>query len=192
VAFGLAIVGSLGAALSYSGEAIEFNDDLIMGTVVYEMIAGGIAFAILKTRGWKWSDFAIHASRGATILGVIMAIVLFVFGYVFEAIFGKVPVVLSAGLLPILLVSLLNPVFEELLVLGYVVQSMRKAFGLTTAFNVSLALRILYHLYQGPLAVVPIAVMALVFTLVYVKMGRLWPVIVSHALLDFLGLTVDT
>jgi len=163
-----------------------------MGTVVYEMIAGGIAFAILKTRGWKWSDFAIHASRGATILGVIIAIALFVFGYAFEAIFGKVPVVLSAGLLPILLVSLLNPVFEELLVLGYVVQSMRRAFGLTTAFNVSLALRILYHLYQGPLAVIPIAVMALVFTLVYVKLGRLWPVIVSHALLDFLGLTVDT
>lgn len=163
-----------------------------MGTVVYEIMAGGIAFAILKTRGWKWGDFAVHASRGATILGVIMAIALFAFGYAFEAIFGKVPAVLSGSLLPILLVSALNPLFEELLVLGYVVQAMRKKFGITTAFNVSLALRILYHLYQGPLAVIPIAVMALVFTLVYVKMGRLWPVIVSHALLDFLGLTVDT
>jgi len=100
--------------------------------------------------------------------------------------------VLSATLIPITIISLLNPLFEELLVLGFVVQSMRKAFGITTAFNVSLALRILSHLYQGPLAVIPIAVMALVFTLVYVKMGRLWPVIVSHALLDLLGLTVDT
>jgi membrane protease YdiL (CAAX protease family) len=163
-----------------------------MGTVVYELIAGGIAFAILKSRGWKWSDFAIHASRGSTIVGVIVALALFAFGYAFEAAFGKVPVVLSATLIPITIISLLNPLFEELLVLGFVVQSMRKAFGITTAFNVSLALRILSHLYQGPLAVIPIAVMALVFTLVYVKMGRLWPVIVSHALLDFLGLTVDT
>ena len=163
-----------------------------MGTVVYELIAGGIAFAILKSRGWKWSDFAIHASRGSTILGVIVALVLFAFGCAFEAVFGKVPVVLSASLAPITVISLINPLFEELLVLGFVVQSMRKAFGLTTAFNVSLGLRVLYHLYQGPLAVIPIAVMALVFTLLYVKMGRLWPVIVSHALLDFLGLTVDT
>ena len=163
-----------------------------MGTVVYELIAGGIAFAILKSRGWKWSDFAIHASRGSTIVGMIVALALFAFGYAFEAAFGKVPVVLSASLAPITVISLINPLFEELLVLGFVVQSMRKAFGLTTAFNVSLGLRVLYHLYQGPLAVIPIAVMALVFTLVYVKMGRLWPVIVSHALLDFLGLTVDT
>jgi membrane protease YdiL (CAAX protease family) len=57
---------------------------------------------------------------------------------------------------------------------------------------VSLALRVLYHLYEGPLAVIPLAVMALAFTLIYVKMGRLWPAIVAHALLDFLGLTIDT
>jgi membrane protease YdiL (CAAX protease family) len=163
-----------------------------MGTVVYEFIAGSIAYVVLRTRGWKWTDLAVHASSGSTILGVIVALVLFGFGYAFEAIFGKVPVVLSATLLPIVVVSILNPLFEELLALGFVIQSMRKRFGITTAFNASLALRILYHLYEGPLAVVPIAVMALVFTLVYVKMGRLWPVIVSHGLLDFLGLTIDT
>ena len=59
------------------------------------------------------------------------------------------------------------------------------------AFNVSLALRVPSHLYQGPLGVIPIAVMAIVFTLVYVKMGRLWPVIVAHGLLDFVGLAFD-
>src|SRR5262249_20861255 len=159
------------AALSYSGEPVDFNDDLLMGTVVYECFAGAIAFLILRTRGWKWSDFAVHASRGSTILGAIVALSLFAFGYAFEALFAKVPVILSATLVPIVVISIVNPLFEELLVLGYVVQSMRKRYGITTAFNVSLALRIVYHLYQGPLAVIPIAVMALVFTLVYVKMG---------------------
>jgi len=163
-----------------------------MGTVVYEALAGTIAFLVLKARGWNWSDFAVHASRGSTILGAIVALLLFVFGYAFEAIFGKVPVILSATIVPIVVISIVNPLFEEVLALGFVVQSLRQRFGITAAFNVSLALRILYHLYQGPLAVIPIAVMALVFTLVYVKMGRLWPVIVSHALLDFMGLTIDT
>jgi membrane protease YdiL (CAAX protease family) len=54
---------------------------------------------------------------------------------------------------------------------------------------VSLAIRLTYHLYQGPLAVIPIAFFGVVMTLVYVRMGRLWPAIVAHGLLDFVGLS---
>jgi membrane protease YdiL (CAAX protease family) len=86
------------------------------------------------------------------------------------------------------ILSLANPVFEEVLVLAYVVQGLRKRFGLVTAMNVSLAIRLTYHLYQGPLAVIPIAFFGLVVTLVYVRMGRLWPAIVAHAILDFVAL----
>lgn len=45
-----------------------------------------------------------------------------------------------------------------------------------------------YHLYQGPLAVIPIAAMGVIVTLVYVRIGRLWPAIVGHAILDFVAL----
>jgi membrane protease YdiL (CAAX protease family) len=89
----------------------------------------------------------------------------------------------------VLAVSLLNPMFEELLVLAYVVQSMRKRFGLMTAMNVSIAIRLMYHLYQGPLAVIPIALFGVLVTVVYVRLGRLWPVVVAHALLDLVGLS---
>ena len=44
---------------------------------------------------------------------------------------------------------------------------------------------------QGPLAVIPIAFFGLVVTFVYVRMGRLWPAIVAHGILDFVGLTWD-
>jgi membrane protease YdiL (CAAX protease family) len=82
-----------------------------------------------------------------------------------------------------------NPVFEELFVLGYVVQSLRKTFSLTLAVNVSVAIRLSYHLYEGPQAVIPIAIFGLMVTFAYVRLGRLWPIIVAHAILDFLALS---
>src|SRR3954467_625006 len=191
LAFGLSILGSVAGALSYSGQAIEFNDAAVTSVLVFELVMGPIVFFVLRARGWTWSDFAVHASRGSTILGVMLAAAVLAAWYAFEALAGKVPVVLSAGWIGVLAVSIVNPLFEELLVLAYVVQALRKRFGLTTAFNASLAIRLVYHLYQGPLAVIPIAFFGLVMTLVYVKMGRLWPTIVAHGILDFVGLTTD-
>jgi membrane protease YdiL (CAAX protease family) len=56
---------------------------------------------------------------------------------------------------------------------------------------VSVAIRLAYHLYQGPLAVIPIALFGVIVTVVYVRMGRLWPAIVAHGILDFVGLLAD-
>jgi len=64
---------------------------------------------------------------------------------------------------------------------------MRKRFGLVTAMNVSIAVRLVYHLYQGPMAVIPIAIFGVVVTFAYVRFGRLWPVVVAHGLLDFVA-----
>ena len=123
-------------------------------------------------------------------LGVLLALAVLGVWELFERLAGKVPLEVSAGAASIAAISIVNPCFEELLVLAYVVQALRKRFGLTVAVNVSLTIRLLYHLYQGPLVVIPIAVFGLAATLVYVRMGRLWPVIVMHGILDFVGLAV--
>lgn len=191
LAFGLSIVGSLSAAFTYSGRPIEFGDAEVASVVAYEAVIAPIVWLVLRRRGWKWSDFAVHASRGSTIFGILVALAVLAAWYAFEAAFGKVPATLSATLPWILAVSIANPLFEELLVLAYVVQALRGRFGLTTAFNVSVAIRLLYHLYQGPLAVIPIALFGVVVTVVYVRMGRLWPAVVAHGLLDFVGLTIE-
>ncbi len=188
---GLSIAGSLSAAFSYSGAPIEFGDAEVVGVIAYELIIAPIVWLVLRRRGWTWGDFSVHASKGSTLFGMIIAAIVLAAWYAFEAAFGKVPAVLTATTPWVLAVSISNPLFEELLVLGYVVQAMRKRFGLTTAFNVSVAIRLLYHLYQGPLAVIPIAIFGLVVSVVYVRMGRLWPAIVAHGILDFVGLTWD-
>ena len=187
----MSTLGSLSAALSYSGQPVEFGDAALSSVVGYELLIGAIIWLILWKRGWRWSDFAVHYSVGSTILGVALGIAVLAIWYAFEALVGKVPAVLSASLPWVAAASLVNPLFEELLVLGYIVQALRKRWGLTTAMNASLAIRLVYHLYQGPMAVIPIAIFGVVATLAYVRVGRLWPVIVMHSVLDFVGLTVE-
>jgi membrane protease YdiL (CAAX protease family) len=188
IAFGLMIVGSLAAALSYDNKPLVFGDSELLGTIVYELIAAAVVWPILRSRKWKLTDFAIHYSRGSTLLGFIVAAAILVTWWLMELVMGSVPNEPSASVAMIALVSVLNLLFEELLVLGYVVQALRGRFGLVTAMNVSLAIRLSYHLYQGPMAVLPIAVFGVMVTLLYVRLGRLWPVIVAHALIDFVAL----
>ena len=85
--------------------------------------------------------------------------------------------------------SLVNPVFEEVFVCGYVITALKERFGLTTAVNVSAALRVSYHLYQGAVGVVGVAPLALLFAYWFGRTGRLWPLIVAHAIMDLWALT---
>jgi uncharacterized protein len=88
----------------------------------------------------------------------------------------------------ILAVSIINPVFEELLVVGYVITTLKKVRSITYAVNASVAMRLVYHLYQGPLSVISIIPLGLIFAYWYAKRGMLWSVIIAHALFDFIGL----
>ena len=54
----------------------------------------------------------------------------------------------------------------------------------------STGLRVLYHLYQGPLGVLTIVPMGLMFGYIYVRTRKLWPVIVAHVLMDVIGLAL--
>jgi membrane protease YdiL (CAAX protease family) len=83
--------------------------------------------------------------------------------------------------------SLINAVFEEFLWLGLGVAALRR-FGVGFAALVSVSLRTLVHVYQGPLALIAILPFGVVFTLYYVRARRLWPVVVAHACQDLVAL----
>ena len=53
-----------------------------------------------------------------------------------------------------------------------------------------LALRVTLHIGQGAFAFLSILPLGLIFSLYYVRTGRLWPVIGAHAMMDALGLTM--
>src|SRR6185436_19951517 len=87
----------------------------------------------------------------------------------------------------VFVVSVVNGVFEELFVAGYTITALQQARGMWTAINVSTAIRVLYHLYQGPFAFLTIAPMGLLFGYVYARTRQLWPLIVAHVLIDIIG-----
>ena len=97
----------------------------------------------------------------------------------------------SGSISPIVVViaSLLNPIFEEFLWLGYAIPAITSRVGLGFACAASIILRVAVHLYQGKLALVSVLPIAIVLTWYYVRTGRLWPTVVAHVIVDALGLS---
>lgn len=85
----------------------------------------------------------------------------------------------------LLLVSFANGWAEEVIVVGFLLTRLRQLrFTPLTAVIITSLLRGLYHLYQGFGAGIGSVAMGLVFGYVYLRTGRLWPLIVAHALID--------
>ena len=94
----------------------------------------------------------------------------------------------------LLLVSFANGWAEEVIVVGFLLTRLRQLrFSALAAVIITSLLRGLYHLYQGFGAGIGNVAMGLVFGYVYLRTGRLWPLIVAHALIDsvaFVGYAV--
>jgi uncharacterized protein len=81
-----------------------------------------------------------------------------------------------------------NPFFEELFVCGYLITVAKESGRPALGVNASIAVRLAYHLYQGGVGVLGIIPLGMIFAFWFSKTGRLWPVVVAHALADFEGL----
>jgi uncharacterized protein len=204
LAFGLFSVASVRALFGpLTGRAaLLFDDHRVWTLLVYQLSVAPVIMYILWERGWKWPDFTVHVTPRGVLQGMGLGIVAFALS---KAAFlmtssvatasvapaAAVAVPAAAGLLTvagILGAAIVKAVFEEILVVGYVIQSLRGRFGIALAVNASIALRMSFHLYQGPGAFLTFAVLGLVFTLFYIRTGRLWPLIVAHALVEAIHL----
>ena len=96
----------------------------------------------------------------------------------------------------LLLVAFGNGWAEEVIVVGFLITRLRQLrVSPVAAVIASSVLRGVYHLYQGFGAGLGNLAMGLVFGYVYVRTGRLWPLIVAHALIDavaFVGYALAT
>jgi membrane protease YdiL (CAAX protease family) len=54
--------------------------------------------------------------------------------------------------------------------------------------TLSATIRLLCHLYQGPIAPLTILPLGIIFALVYWKWRRLWPIAVAHGVAGFFAL----
>jgi membrane protease YdiL (CAAX protease family) len=207
VAFGLSIIGSL-TSLLYGHTVAEdvtrqaFGNAHLYQVIVNELFCAPFIAAILYAGGWRLRDFPCNINRAATLLGLLAFSLAWMAQTVSDAVVAQLFTSLRgeldslwnyrpsarASLVAVYLASIINPVFEEVIVCGYVIPVIARRYGETTAINISVLIRASYHLYQG-IAVLPFHVAhGLMQAYMYVRFRNLWPLIVSHALLDFFAL----
>ncbi len=146
-----------------------------------------------KLRGWSLSTFGSKISWKATGAGIFLFVVA-------ESV--MVGVASGAGIIhpeqaciatgrlavfPIIFISLVNPVYEELLETGYFIHQLRR-FGMWPAALASAVFRGIFHLQFGMNAALSTFALGVIFALVYWRWRQLWPLIVAHSLADLLAL----
>lgn len=88
----------------------------------------------------------------------------------------------------LILAALKNGVLEEVLVVGYLFDRLRRLrWGWPAIIVASAVLRGSYHLYQGFGPFLGNVVMGIVFGLLYLKHRRVMPLVIAHTALDVVG-----
>jgi membrane protease YdiL (CAAX protease family) len=207
IAFGYTVPVSLAALLSPEALAHQASPPItnghLQGIVLYELVILAILALFLSTRGWTLARLGVRPTLRDTGQGVGIFVGYYAFYYVLVMALAVVwptfaRVAMSTHLVgtdlewpSVVAVSAINPVFEEVFVCAYVITALKDRFGVTTAVNVSAGIRLFYHFYQGAVGVVGIAPLALLFAYWFARTGRLWPLIVAHALADFTALAAS-
>jgi len=197
--FGWFIAGSIGAVMS-GFPASAFDDSTFLNLVPSEFVFGAAALLFLHYRG--------HAVRALvprpTALGSLVGLALYA-----ATIAAIWPIQLAVGAqqvsaepieqmvrwatisLPALIgVSIVNGIYEETFLTGYLIPSLQ-SFGAPFAIGVSVLVRVLYHLYQGPLGAISILLTGTIFGIYYWKTRKLWPVAFAHIFADFAGFALS-
>lgn len=88
----------------------------------------------------------------------------------------------------LVLAAIQNAVLEEVVVVGYLMTRLRQmGQRLFPIVLMSAGLRGTYHLYQGFGAFVGNAIMGVIFSLFYVRFGRVLPLVIAHTILDIVS-----
>jgi membrane protease YdiL (CAAX protease family) len=197
IAFGYLILISISAVIS-QGQANEISDSHLQGLVIYELAVMLILGSFLYLRGWNLEQLGFRITTKDTLTGLALVILIYLINVVvWKLLSFSMPGLMQKSqpfatgdlsLWSILVISLVNPVFEEVFVCGYVIRALSKRRGMAFAINISVGIRTLYHLYQGVAGIVMIIPLGLLFAYWFARTGRIWPLLVAHGLLDFIGL----
>jgi membrane protease YdiL (CAAX protease family) len=201
VCFWWGIVGSVKQfvnQLTHMPQPEQITNGLVLLVVVMQLLAMAFAFWVGRIRGWSLATFGSRLSWKGTGAGVLLfmittlAILLCVVLTNVIAPGARNPtqpgVAVSGLTLPFLLLfSLINPLYEEVLGTGYFIHSLQR-YGMLPAVLASALFRTFLHSYKGLDAIVMILPMGLVFGFVYWRWRQLWPLVIAHVIFDIWSL----
>ncbi len=212
VAFGYFVVGSVlwfVQDVRDSGPDNLFQNSIAVITAehlsflnLYEPIIFLLLVSFLYFRGWtiqrlgagslRFHDFLVGLTLAVIpilmFFGTILVVALIEPETLRAAVGNADPAGEPLALPTVLLSSIINPIYEETFVCGYVISALSGRTRAWQAVGVSIAIRVLYHLYLGTLGAVNAMLVGLVFGLWYAWKVRLWPLVIAHAILDFIAL----
>lgn len=159
-----------------------------------ESVFGAIALLVLYMRGYDLSTLYPNPSLAGFGFGIGLYIAGLIASWIAIAPFlasqpsQPIDALVSSAtvsLPSVIAVALVNGAYEEIFLLGFLLKGLR-GYGLSLALGLSLLVRVLYHLYQGPLGAVSVLAFGLVLSLYYVKTNDLFPVVFAHVLADII------
>ncbi len=187
--FGLFIVWSTEAVLAGFPEA-KFSTSSNTWTIVVEVLLAASTLFYLYVRKFDIRSLYPEPSLAGTLWGLGVFVAAWVVGAIATSPFASVEHPLQTefsyarvSLASTIVFAMVNGAFEEVFLLGVLVRGLR-GYGLSVAMGVPLLVRVLYHLYQGPLGAVWVLAFGLTFTLFYVRKRLLWPPVLAHILWD--------
>jgi len=200
IAFGYSIFESI-SRITFTHTSIYSIDNSKALVIIWlNLVALAILYYVLKLRGWKITDFNFSLSRYTLSQGILLLIAyyglfLFIFA-IFKTWFDSdtitsVRFVANISLPLIIIFSIVNSIYEEVIVVGYVVKRLEKENSLFYVISISSAIRLTYHLYQGPMAAISILPLGLLFAYFYCRWKSITPLIISHSILDIIGLNAN-
>jgi len=176
---------------------VRMTDADLWRIVVFEVVAGALILGLLRARGMTWAKLRPAVSWQDTLRGVGVfcgSIGAMWLAFAFAAFLpaagdrlANVPVEAAFGLAAAACVAIVNPLFEEAINLAFI-QTRLREHGAAFAIGSALLARLLANLGEGPHALVGILPIGLLFGLYHWRTGRLWPVVVAHAMIEGIGL----
>lgn len=195
-AFGVAILANLLALVRPAPAPILASAPRLLALMIHDAVLIGVLGLFLHMRDWTPTRLGLTARWSDVLWSVVLlvAVSLVVYG-AWQGLSHVSPDLMKTPTkvalepsalspLSVAAVVIVNPLFEELFVAGYVIAALKDVRSATFAINVSVAIRLLYHLALGAPGVVAIIPLGLIFGYWLVRTGRLWPVIGAHMLMN--------
>ena len=207
-AFGLPIFASImalgtgGEVTAATGGKLVFDNAALVNVVVFEVVQSVFLVWFLKVRGWTLEKLGLVFTWRGTGWGWMLLVTTYVMAMGVQAIADwTIPAQMHAAAQQfpaadknlsmelVFLTSTVNGIFEEVFVAGYIITALRDTRGVWTAINISTVVRLLYHLYQGPLGIMTVVPVGLLYGYFFARTRQLWPLVLAHVLLDIIGLS---
>ena len=198
ICFGYPIYSSVTAVSSGIG-VLPFTDGAFILVALVELVLASVALVVLRVCRYPLRSLVPRPSWRDGAIGVALYLLAIVASQLatlpFESYARSQPIrqlleqsqVTLAGVIPM---ALVNGTYEEVFLLGFLMRGLLR-FDRVYAVGISLLVRVLYHLYQGPVGMLSILVIGLVLGLYYLRTGRLFTVVVAHVIADMMPFLDD-